>query len=117
MGAKKTANGRVLQADALRVAIQNRVESAGSLREVAKEAGVSHAVLSRFLAGAGLRASTHAELSKWLDAQEPNRLLRLRAELARVLAPLSPAEARRIETGVIRMIDEALDHPKTPKQS
>lgn len=107
MRAKKAARGRVLQSDALRPAIQAQIDRAGSLRAVASEAGVSHALLSRFLAGAGLRASTHARLSQWLEAQNPDRLMGLRAELARLLAPLGAREAKRIEAAILKTLSEA----------
>lgn len=77
----------------LRAAIEAYREQTGeNLREIGRQAGVSHAMLSRFLGGAQMRVSTAVRLQSWL--QGPARGGQLLKLLDRELKPLGVRRAR-----------------------
>ena len=73
--------------DPLRRAVQERVNNS-SLRQVAKEVGLSHPAVRDFLNGTTPRKSNVAKLRKWFEGDEVLSLRREVAELKKRIAEL-----------------------------
>jgi len=94
--AQKTGGRGTADYPELRAALGAYRERTGeNLREIGRQAGVSHAMLSRFLGGAQMRVSTAVRLRLWLQGPPGSEeLLRL---LDRELKPLGARRARELK--------------------
>ena len=92
----------------LRLAVEAYLAESGvSLRELGARLGVSHALLSRFLAGAGLRPATARRIRDWLaEPDEAEVAQRVFDDLRRLLGPFGERRTKPVLAVLARIVED-----------
>jgi hypothetical protein len=99
MKARPPRRGKPEDHAELRAAVEGYLTASSmSLRELAQRVEVSHTALSRFLAGAGLRAATARAIQEGLARTDEEELVgRLRGSLRQLLVAVGEKRIRAVE--------------------